>query len=40
METKDEIDTPKNRRKGNGKFLKLNGAKGNNLKEVRFIRFH
>ena len=29
-----EIDTPKNRRKGNGKFLKLNGATGNNLKEV------
>jgi excinuclease ABC subunit A len=29
-----EIITPKKRRKGNGKFIKLAGAKGNNLKNV------
>lgn len=28
------IDVPKSRREGNGKFLKLYGAKGNNLKNV------
>ena len=28
------ITTPKERRKGNGKFIELNGAKGNNLKNV------
>ena len=29
-----KIDIPKERRKGNGKFLKLNGCTGNNLKNV------
>ncbi|HRH60191.1 MAG TPA: excinuclease ABC subunit UvrA [Chitinophagaceae bacterium] len=29
-----KIDVPKERRKGNGKFLELKGAKGNNLKNV------
>ena len=29
-----KIEVPKVRRKGNGKMLKLNGAKGNNLKHV------
>ena len=29
-----EIEIPKKRRKGNGKFLKLTGAKGNNLKNI------
>ncbi len=29
-----EIETPKERRKGNGKILSLKGAKGNNLKNV------
>lgn len=29
-----EIKVPKKRRKGNGKFLKINGAKGNNLKNI------
>ena len=29
-----EIITPKKRRKGNGKFIKLQGARGNNLKNV------
>ncbi len=29
-----EIEIPKERRKGNGKFLKLSGATGNNLKNV------
>jgi len=29
-----KIEVPKERRKGNGKFLELNGAKGNNLKNV------
>lgn len=29
-----EITVPKNRRKGNGKFIKLKGATGNNLKNV------
>ncbi len=28
------IDVPKERRKGNGKFLELKGAKGNNLRQV------
>jgi excinuclease ABC subunit A len=28
------IEIPKQRRKGNGKFLELNGVKGNNLKQV------
>ena len=31
---KRSIDIPKERRKGNGKFLKLKGATGNNLKNV------
>ena len=31
---KDSIEIPINRRKGNGAFLKLLGASGNNLKEV------
>ena len=31
---KMEIEVPKTRRKGNGKFLKLSGATGNNLKNV------
>ena len=31
---KMEIEVPKKRRKGNGKFLKLSGATGNNLKNV------
>lgn len=31
---KRNIDIPKERRKGNGKFLKLKGATGNNLKNV------
>jgi len=31
---KRKIEIPKNRRPGNGKLLKLNGAKGNNLKNV------
>ena len=30
----DEIEVPKERRKGNGKTLKLTGASGNNLKDV------
>lgn len=29
-----KIDIPQNRRKGNGKFIYLKGAKGNNLKDV------
>lgn len=29
-----EIETPKNRRKGNGKFLELKGASGHNLKNI------
>jgi excinuclease ABC subunit A len=29
-----KLEIPKERRKGNGKFLKLNGATGNNLKNV------
>ena len=29
-----EIEVPKKRRKGNGKFLKINGARGNNLKNI------
>src|SRR5690554_877666 len=29
-----EIEVPKQRRKGNGKFLKLSGATGNNLKNI------
>jgi len=29
-----EIEIPKKRRKGNGKFLKINGARGNNLKNI------
>jgi excinuclease ABC subunit A len=32
------IDIPKKARKGNGKFLELNGARGNNLKNV-FVKF-
>lgn len=28
------IETPKKRRKGNGKFIELKGAKGNNLKNI------
>jgi excinuclease ABC subunit A len=31
---KMEIEVPKTRREGNGKFLKLSGATGNNLKNV------
>ena len=31
---KMKIEVPKTRRKGNGKFLKLSGANGNNLKNV------
>ena len=31
---KKSIEIPKQRRKGNGKFLKLKGASGNNLKNV------
>ncbi len=31
---KKNIEVPKERRKGNGKFLELKGAKGNNLKDV------
>jgi excinuclease ABC subunit A len=31
---KKKIDIPKKRRKGNGKFLKIFGAEGNNLKHV------
>ncbi len=31
---RQEISVPKNRRKGNGKFLQLFSAKGNNLKEI------
>ena len=31
---KRSIEIPKERRKGNGKFLKLKGATGNNLKNV------
>ncbi|NBL65141.1 excinuclease ABC subunit UvrA [Flavobacterium sp. NST-5] len=31
---KMQIEVPKNRREGNGKFLKLSGASGNNLKNV------
>ena len=31
---KKKIEVPKERRKGNGKFLELKGAKGNNLKDV------
>ncbi|MFC1563018.1 excinuclease ABC subunit UvrA [candidate division KSB1 bacterium] len=30
------IDIPKKRRRGNGKFLELFGAKGNNLKKINF----
>lgn len=32
-----KIPVPKERRKGNGKYLQLNGASGNNLKEVTAI---
>lgn len=35
---KEAIEIPVVRRKGNGKFLELNGAKGNNLKKVN-IKF-
>jgi len=31
---KKEIEVPKNRRKGNGKFIELKGCTGNNLKNV------
>lgn len=31
---KKSIEVPKERRKGNGKFIELKGVKGNNLKEV------
>jgi excinuclease ABC subunit A len=31
---KIEIDVPKKRRKGNGKYIELKGASGNNLKQV------
>jgi excinuclease ABC subunit A len=34
LSKKKEIEIPKKRRKGNGKFLELIGAKGNNLKNV------
>ncbi|MEZ4877715.1 MAG: excinuclease ABC subunit UvrA [Flavobacterium sp.] len=34
MSGKMEIEVPKTRREGNGKFLKLTGATGNNLKNV------
>jgi excinuclease ABC subunit A len=33
-----EIEVPKTLRKGNGKFLELNGARGNNLKNIS-VRF-
>ena len=34
LSNKKKISIPKNRRKGSGKFLHLNGASGNNLKNV------
>ncbi len=34
LSDKLQIETPTNRRSGNGKFLKLTGASGNNLKSV------
>lgn len=34
LRNKNEIDIPKNRRALNGKFIRLNGASGNNLKKV------
>ncbi len=34
MSGKMEIEVPKKRREGNGKFIKLSGATGNNLKNV------
>ncbi len=34
LQDKKKIEIPKKRRKGNGKFLELNGAAGNNLKNV------
>ena len=34
LQDKKKIEIPKERRKGNGKFLELNGATGNNLKNV------
>ncbi|SCZ01228.1 excinuclease ABC subunit A [Flavobacterium anhuiense] len=34
LNSKMKFDIPKKRRKGNGKFLKLTGATGNNLKNV------
>ena len=37
LSRKLDIIIPKKRRKGNGDFLHLNGAKGNNLKDVNLI---
>ena len=37
LSRKLDIIIPKKRRKGNGHFLHLNGAKGNNLKDVNLI---
>jgi excinuclease ABC subunit A len=34
LKGKREIEVPKERRKGNGKTLKISGAKGNNLKNI------
>lgn len=34
LQNKKQIETPEKRRKGNGKFLELTGASGNNLKNV------
>jgi len=34
LNNKDKIEVPKERRKGNGDFIKLKGATGNNLKNV------
>lgn len=34
-----KIEVPKERRKGNGRFIELKGAKGNNLQDVE-VKFH
>ena len=34
LRTKEKIKVPEERRKGNGKFIELNGARGNNLQDV------
>jgi excinuclease ABC subunit A len=34
LRTKEKIKVPDERRKGNGKFIELNGARGNNLQDV------